>query len=126
MSAMFIYSRFSRRLLVNEKLRVEFILLISGVWEASKEDMRDGDYLQKEGMKIFSVMLLVCLSLSPKHQIHISTGQMEFQILLHCSHQSSLQNLGFIQVYLPSDLALHSPTQEEHKTHATSASSCSS
>ncbi|XP_032771810.1 polycystic kidney disease protein 1-like 1 [Rattus rattus] len=103
----------SGRLLVDKKLRVEFILLISGVWEAAKEDVRDGYYLQKEGMKIVSDMLLACLSLSPKSQIHISTGQMEFQTLVHRSPQSSIQNLGFIRVHLPSDVALHSPTQEE-------------
>ncbi|XP_028634767.1 polycystic kidney disease protein 1-like 1 [Grammomys surdaster] len=105
--------QFSRRLLVNKQLRVEFVLLISGVWEAAKEDSRDGDYLQEEGMKIISDMLLACLSLSHKHQIHISTGKMEFQTLLHHSPQSSIQNLGFVRVHLPSDLALHSPTQEE-------------
>nr|Q8R526.2 RecName: Full=Polycystin-1-like protein 1; Short=Polycystin-1L1; AltName: Full=PC1-like 1 protein; AltName: Full=Polycystic kidney disease protein 1-like 1; AltName: Full=Protein rikishi [Mus musculus] len=103
--------QFSRRLLVDKKLRVEFVLLISGVWEAAKEDARDGDYLQEEGMKIISDMLLACLS--DEHQIHVSTGQMEFQTLLHRSPQSSIQNLGFVQVHFPSDLAsLHSTTQE--------------
>jgi polycystin 1L1 len=38
---------------------------------------------------------------------------MEFQTLLHRSPQSSIQNLGFVQVHFPSDLAsLHSTTQE--------------
>ncbi|XP_076794253.1 polycystin-1-like protein 1 isoform X1 [Arvicanthis niloticus] len=101
---------FSRRLLIDKQLRVEFVLLISGVWEAAKED---GDYLQEEGMKIISDMLLACLSLSHKDQIHVSTGQMEFRTLLHHSPQSSIQNLGFVRVHLPSDLALHSPTQKE-------------
>lgn len=55
--------QFSRRLLVDKKLRVEFVLLISGVWEAAKEDARDGDYLQEEGMKIISDMLLVRCSI---------------------------------------------------------------
>ncbi|XP_052055676.1 polycystic kidney disease protein 1-like 1 [Apodemus sylvaticus] len=100
----------SRWLLVNKKLRVEFVLLISGVWEAAKEDSKDGEYLQEEGMKIISDMLLACLS--DKHQVHISTGQMEFQTLLHHSPQSSMQNLGFVQVHFPSDLALYSTTQE--------------
>ncbi|XP_021066840.1 polycystic kidney disease protein 1-like 1 [Mus pahari] len=103
--------QFSRRLLTNKKLRVDFVLLISEVWEAAKEDVRNGDYLQEEGMKIISDMLLACLS--DKHQIHISTGHMEFQTVLHHSHESSIQNLGFIQVHFPSDLALHSTTQEE-------------
>ncbi|GAB1295807.1 Polycystic kidney disease protein 1-like 1 [Apodemus speciosus] len=102
--------QFSRWMLVNKKLGVEFVLLISGVWEAAKEDSRDGDYLQDEGMKIISDMLLACLS--DEHQIRISTGQMEFQTLLHHSPQSSIQNLGFVRVHFPSDLALHGTTQE--------------
>ncbi|XP_031198335.1 polycystic kidney disease protein 1-like 1 [Mastomys coucha] len=106
--------QFSRKLLDKKKLRTEFVLLISGVWEAAKEDARDGDYLQEEGMKIISDMLLACLS--DKHQIRISTGQMEFQTLLYHSPQSSIQNLGFVRVHFPSDLALHSTTQEEKQS----------
>lgn len=54
--------------------------------------------------------------LSDKHQIRISTGQMEFQTLLYHSPQSSIQNLGFVRVHFPSDLALHSTTQEEKQS----------
>ncbi|XP_049997049.1 polycystin-1-like protein 1 [Alexandromys fortis] len=103
---------FSRELLVNKNLGVELILLISGVWEAAKEDGRKEDSLQEEGMKIISDMLLTCLSLGHQHQLHISTGKMEFWTLLHHSFQKSSQNLGFIWVHFPGDLALHRPAQE--------------
>uniref|UniRef100_A0A8C2MV59 Polycystin-1-like protein 1 n=1 Tax=Cricetulus griseus TaxID=10029 RepID=A0A8C2MV59_CRIGR len=95
--------QFSRKLLVNKKLGIELILLISGVWEAAREDKRNGDYLQEEGLKIISDTLL----------LHISTGQMEFWTVLHHSFQSSVQNLGFIWVHFPGDLALHSSALEE-------------
>ncbi|XP_036056992.1 polycystic kidney disease protein 1-like 1 [Onychomys torridus] len=108
--------QFSEKLLVNKKLGVEFIHLISGVWEGAKEDRRNEEYLQEEGMKIISDMLLACLSLSHQHQLHISTGQMEFWTLLHHSFQSSIQNLGFISVHFPGGLALHSPAQEESQS----------
>ncbi|KAK7834456.1 hypothetical protein U0070_017642 [Myodes glareolus] len=75
---------FSRKLLVNKNLGGELILLISGT----------------------------CLSLSHQPQFHISTGQMEFFTLLHHGFQKSSQNLGFIWVHFPGDLALHSPAQE--------------
>ncbi|XP_040602561.1 polycystic kidney disease protein 1-like 1 [Mesocricetus auratus] len=105
--------QFSRKLLVNKKLGVELILLISGVWEAAKEDTTNEDYLQEEGMMIISDMLLACLSLNHQRQLHISTGQAEFWTLLHHSSQSSVQNLGFIGVRFPRDMALHGPAQEE-------------
>ncbi|XP_037064734.1 polycystic kidney disease protein 1-like 1 [Peromyscus leucopus] len=105
--------QFSEKLLVNKNLGVELILLISGVWEASKEGTRNEEYLQEEGMKIISDTLLACLSLSHQHQLHISTGQMAFWTLLHHSFQSSIQNLGFISVHFPGGLARHSPAQEE-------------
>ncbi|ERE90720.1 polycystin-1 [Cricetulus griseus] len=105
--------QFSRKLLVNKKLGIELILLISGVWEAAREDKRNGDYLQEEGLKIISDTLLACLSLSHQRQLHISTGQMEFWTVLHHSFQSSVQNLGFIWVHFPGDLALHSSALEE-------------
>uniref|UniRef100_A0A8C8UQ92 Polycystin-1-like protein 1 n=1 Tax=Peromyscus maniculatus bairdii TaxID=230844 RepID=A0A8C8UQ92_PERMB len=106
----------SEKWLVNKKLGVELILLISGVWEASKEDTRNEEYLQEEGMKIISDTLLASLSLSHQHQLHISTGQMEFWTLLHHSFQSSIQNLGFISVHFPGGLARHSPAQEESQS----------
>ena len=59
----------SRWLLVNKKLRVEFVLLISGVWEAAKEDSKDGEYLQEEGMKIISDLLLVRCSIYNRNTI---------------------------------------------------------
>ncbi|XP_051020670.1 polycystic kidney disease protein 1-like 1 [Acomys russatus] len=102
----------SREFLVNKKLRVELVLLISGVWEATKDDVWDEDCLQEEGMKIISDVLLACLSLSHQHQLHINTGQMEFWTRIHQSPQSSIQNLNFIRVHFPGDLALHSTAQE--------------
>nr|XP_021512099.1 polycystic kidney disease protein 1-like 1 [Meriones unguiculatus] len=105
--------QFSRKLLVNNKLRVELVLLISGVWEAAKEDTWDEVYLQEEGMKIISDMLLACLSLSHQHQFHINTGQMEFWTLLHHSTRSFIQNLGFIRIHFPGDPALHGPGARE-------------
>lgn len=51
--------RVSRKLLVNKKLTVELVLLISGVWQAAKDDVWDKDYLQEEGVKIISDVLLV-------------------------------------------------------------------
>ncbi|KAL1789670.1 polycystic kidney disease protein 1-like 1 [Sigmodon hispidus] len=111
-----VQDQFSRELLVNKRLGVEFILLISGVWEAAKEDLRKEDYLQEEGIRIISDMLLSCLFLSHEHQHHVSTGRMEFWTLLHHSFQSSIQNLGFIWVHFPGDLALHSPAQEESQS----------
>ncbi|KAL6081842.1 hypothetical protein STEG23_006591, partial [Scotinomys teguina] len=110
------HSQFSRKLLVSKKLGVELVLLISGVWEAAKEDRRNEVHLQEKGMKIISDMLLACLSLSDQHQFHISTGQMEFWTLVHHSFQSSIQNLGVIWVHFPGDLALHSSAQEESQS----------
>ncbi|XP_075798924.1 polycystin-1-like protein 1 [Microtus pennsylvanicus] len=103
---------FSRKLLVNKNLGVELILLISGVWEAAKEDGRKEDSLQEEGMKIISDMLLTCLSLGHQHQLHMSAGKMEFWTLLHHSFQKSSQNLGLIWVHFPGELALRRPAQE--------------
>ncbi|KAH0521453.1 Polycystic kidney disease protein 1-like 1 [Microtus ochrogaster] len=103
---------FSRKLLVNKNLGAELILLISGVWEAAKEDGRKEDSLQEEGMKIISDMLLTCLSLGHQHQFHISAGKMEFWTLLHHSFQKSSQNLGLIWVHFPGELALRHPVQE--------------
>lgn len=56
--------------------------------------------------------LQTCLSLGHQHQLHISTGKMEFWTFLHHSFQKSSQNLGFIWVHFPGDLALHCPAQE--------------
>lgn len=56
--------------------------------------------------------LQTCLSLSHQPQLHIRTGKMEFWTLLHHSFQKSSQNLGFIWVHFPGDLALHHSAQE--------------
>ena len=61
---------FSRKLLVNKNLGGELILLISGVWEAAKEDTRNEDSLQEEGMRIISDMLLVRCSIHPQKYNH--------------------------------------------------------
>uniref|UniRef100_UPI0040389444 polycystin-1-like protein 1 n=1 Tax=Callospermophilus lateralis TaxID=76772 RepID=UPI0040389444 len=101
------------RFVVDRQLRLELILLISGVWEASaQEKFRNENYLQEEGMKIISDVLLSCLSLSHQNHLIVNAGQMEFQTLLHHNLQRSIQNLGSVQVYLPGDLTGHSSAQE--------------
>ncbi|XP_048642541.1 polycystic kidney disease protein 1-like 1 isoform X3 [Marmota marmota marmota] len=101
------------RFVVDRQLRLELILLISGVWEASaQEKFRNENYLQEEGMKIISDVLLGCLSLSHQNHLIVNAGQMEFQTLLHHNLQRSIQNLGSVQVYLPGDLTGHSSAQE--------------
>ncbi|XP_077652568.1 polycystin-1-like protein 1 [Urocitellus parryii] len=101
------------RFVVDRQLRLELILLISGVWEASaQEKFRNENYLQEEGMKIISDVLLGCLSLSHQNHLIVNAGQMEFQTLLHHNLQLSIQNLGSVQVYLPGDLTGHSSAQE--------------
>ncbi|KAM4875003.1 polycystin-1-like protein 1 [Thomomys bottae] len=102
------------RFVGDKGLGLELILLVSGVWEASKqENLKNENYLREEGMKVISDVLLKCLSLSHKHGFHMSTGQMEFWILLHHNLQSSVQSLGSIQVHLPGDLAGLTLAQEE-------------
>ncbi|XP_012888396.1 PREDICTED: polycystic kidney disease protein 1-like 1 [Dipodomys ordii] len=108
------HGQFLERFVVDKGLGLELILLIAGVWEAStQENLTSENYLQEEGMKIISDVLLKCLSLSHEHQFHMSTGQMEFWILLHHNLQSSVQSLGSVQVHLPGDLAWHTLAQEE-------------
>nr|XP_044997310.1 polycystic kidney disease protein 1-like 1 [Jaculus jaculus] len=106
--------QFSGKFVVYKNLSLELVLLVSGVWEATKEEkMRNEDYLQEEGLKAISDVLLDCLSLSRKHQLDMATGQMEFRTRLHHTLKSSVQSLGFIQVHLPGDLACLSPAQVE-------------
>ncbi|KAM4815143.1 polycystin-1-like protein 1 [Thomomys bottae] len=108
------HGQFLERFVGDKGLGLELILLVSGVWEASKqENLKNENYLREEGMKVISDVLLKCLSLSHKHGFHMSTGQMEFWILLHHNLQSSVQSLGSIQVHLPGDLAGLTLAQEE-------------
>uniref|UniRef100_A0A8P0TKX6 Polycystin-1-like protein 1 n=1 Tax=Canis lupus familiaris TaxID=9615 RepID=A0A8P0TKX6_CANLF len=93
-------SPLSGRLAVDKGLMLELILLISEVLEASDwEKPRNSGFLQEEGTKIISDLLL----------LHVSAGQMEFRTRLHHDLQSSVQSLGSVQVHLPADLAAQSP-----------------
>nr|XP_020020666.1 polycystic kidney disease protein 1-like 1 [Castor canadensis] len=106
--------QFSGRLEGGNELSLELVLLITGVWEASRQEkLRNEDYLQEEGMKVISGVLLDRLSLSHDCQIYMSTGQIEFRTLLHHKIQSSVQSLGSVLVHLPGDLTRHSPVGEE-------------
>ncbi|KAM8920480.1 LOW QUALITY PROTEIN: polycystin-1-like protein 1 [Lycaon pictus] len=117
-------SPLSGRLAVDKGLMLELILLVSEVLEASDwEKPRNSGFLQEEGTKIISDLLLVhqtflstgnshpldSLSASTEHQLHVSAGQMEFRTRLHDDLQSSVQSLGSVQVHLPADLAAQSP-----------------
>uniref|UniRef100_A0A8I3N979 Polycystin-1-like protein 1 n=1 Tax=Canis lupus familiaris TaxID=9615 RepID=A0A8I3N979_CANLF len=103
-------SPLSGRLAVDKGLMLELILLISEVLEASDwEKPRNSGFLQEEGTKIISDLLLDGLSASTEHQLHVSAGQMEFRTRLHHDLQSSVQSLGSVQVHLPADLAAQSP-----------------
>uniref|UniRef100_A0A8C0L6T0 Polycystin-1-like protein 1 n=1 Tax=Canis lupus dingo TaxID=286419 RepID=A0A8C0L6T0_CANLU len=103
-------SPLSGRLAVDKGLMLELILLVSEVLEASDwEKPRNSGFLQEEGTKIISDLLLDGLSASTEHQLHVSAGQMEFRTRLHHDLQSSVQSLGSVQVHLPADLAAQSP-----------------
>ncbi|XP_044776141.1 polycystic kidney disease protein 1-like 1 [Neomonachus schauinslandi] len=107
-------SPLSGRLVVDEGPRLELILLVSEVLEAYDQDKpRTAGYLQEEGIKVISDLLLDGLSASKEHQLHVSTGQMEFHVLLHRDLQSCVQGLGSVQVCFPADLAGQSPTRAE-------------
>ncbi|XP_027621511.1 polycystic kidney disease protein 1-like 1 [Tupaia chinensis] len=107
----------SGRCVVDKGLRLELILLIARVWEASEQEKsREEDYLREEGIEIISNLLLSCLSSHPERRLYVRTGRMEFWTLLHQNFQSSVQNLSSIQVHLPGDLTGHSP--EEVKTQS--------
>ncbi|EHB03959.1 Polycystic kidney disease protein 1-like 1 [Heterocephalus glaber] len=94
--------------------RLELILLISGVWEASEHGTwRHEDYILEEGKRVISDMLLAALPLSPGQQLSVSAGQMEFRVLLHRGLHCSVQSLGSVLVHLPRDLAGLSPAAEE-------------
>uniref|UniRef100_A0A8D2JH83 Polycystin-1-like protein 1 n=1 Tax=Sciurus vulgaris TaxID=55149 RepID=A0A8D2JH83_SCIVU len=113
MSSLLAQGQLLGRFVVDRRLGLELLLLISGVWETSaQEKSRNENYLQEEGMKIISEVLLGCLSLSHEHQLIMNAGQMEFQILHHHNLQSSIQNLGSVRVHLPGDLAGQSPAEE--------------
>ncbi|XP_012502349.1 PREDICTED: polycystic kidney disease protein 1-like 1 [Propithecus coquereli] len=100
---------FSGRCVADRGLRLELVLLMSRVWDISKEEkLQSEGYLREEAIIVISDLLLGCLSLT-----HVSTGQMEFQTLLHQNLQSSVQSLGSVQVHLPGDLAGHSPAGAE-------------
>ncbi|KAM5273638.1 polycystin-1-like protein 1 [Ctenodactylus gundi] len=88
----------------------QLLFLISEVWDASEQGrLESEDYVQEEGMKVISDMLLSTLSLSRKPQLHVSAGKMEVQALVHRDLQSSVQSLGSVLVHLPRDLAVPHP-----------------
>ncbi|XP_069317732.1 polycystin-1-like protein 1 [Eulemur rufifrons] len=100
---------FSGRCVADRGRRLELVLLTSRVWDVSeREKSRSEGYLREEAIMVISDLLLGCLSLT-----HVSTGQMEFQTLLHQNLQSSIQSLGSVQVHFPGDLAGHSPAGAE-------------
>ncbi|XP_013376091.1 PREDICTED: polycystic kidney disease protein 1-like 1, partial [Chinchilla lanigera] len=95
-------------------LGLELILLVCRVWEAAEPGkLGHEDFVQEEGMKVISEALLGALSLSPEQQLSVSTGQMEFRILLQHGPRSSVQSLGPVLVHLPGDLARLVPAGEE-------------
>ncbi|XP_064146308.1 polycystin-1-like protein 1 [Loxodonta africana] len=103
-------SRLSGRFVIDRRLMLELIFLVSGVLEASdQEKSRNADYLQEEGIKVISDLLLSSLFASSELQLHVGTGMMEFQVWLHYSLQDTVQSIGSVQVHLPSDLAGQSP-----------------
>ncbi|XP_060026981.1 polycystin-1-like protein 1 [Erinaceus europaeus] len=102
------------KFMMDKSFASELIFLVSGVLEVSdKEKSRNVNYLRGEGTKIISDLLLSCLCLNEEHGFHVSTGQMEFLALLHHNQQSSVQNLGSVQVHLPADVAGLSPAGTE-------------
>ncbi|XP_045648149.1 polycystic kidney disease protein 1-like 1 [Ursus americanus] len=102
----------SGRLVVDEGPMLELILLVSEVLEASdQEKPRNAGYLQEEGIKVISDLLLVSLTFSSP--LHVSAGHMEFHVLLHRDLQSCVQSLGSVQVHLPADLAARGPAGAE-------------
>ncbi|XP_012414878.1 polycystin-1-like protein 1 [Trichechus manatus latirostris] len=99
-------SRLSGRFVIDRRLMSNLIFLISGVLEVSDQEKSSNvDYLQEEGIKVISDLLLSSLSVSSELQLHIGTGQMEFRVCLHYSLQNTVQSIGSVQVHLPSDLA---------------------
>uniref|UniRef100_A0A8C2YP02 Polycystin-1-like protein 1 n=1 Tax=Chinchilla lanigera TaxID=34839 RepID=A0A8C2YP02_CHILA len=85
-------------------LGLELILLVCRVWEAAEPGkLGHEDFVQEEGMKVISEALL----------LSVSTGQMEFRILLQHGPRSSVQSLGPVLVHLPGDLARLVPAGEE-------------
>nr|XP_035928975.1 polycystic kidney disease protein 1-like 1 [Halichoerus grypus] len=112
--ALLAQSPLSGRLAVDEGPRLELILLVSEVLEAYDQDKpRTAGYLQEEGIKVISDLLLDGLSANREHQLHVSTGQMEFHMLLHRDLRSCVQGLGSVQVHFPAELAGQSPTGAE-------------
>ncbi|XP_057160543.1 polycystic kidney disease protein 1-like 1 [Ursus arctos] len=104
----------SGRLVVDEGPMLELILLVSEVLEASdQEKPRNAGYLQEEGIKVISDLLLDGLYANEENQLHVSAGHMEFHVLLHRDLQSCVQSLGSVQVHLPADLAARGPAGAE-------------
>nr|XP_012591425.2 polycystic kidney disease protein 1-like 1 [Microcebus murinus] len=100
---------FAGRCVADRGLRLELVLLMSRVWDVSEQEKSQSeDYIREEAIITISDLLLGCLSLT-----HVSTGQMEFQTLLHLNLQGSVQSLGSVQVHFPGDLARHSPAGAE-------------
>ncbi|XP_006901678.1 PREDICTED: polycystic kidney disease protein 1-like 1 [Elephantulus edwardii] len=99
------HSRLSERLIIDIQFVSELVSLVSGVLERLNQGKsRNVDYLQEEGIKVISDLLLSSLSASSEPQLHIDTKEMEFQVCLHYSHQSTIQRVGSAFVHLPGDL----------------------
>ncbi|XP_047704936.1 polycystic kidney disease protein 1-like 1 [Prionailurus viverrinus] len=103
-------SLLSGRPAVAEGTMLELILLVSAIWEVSdQETPRSVGFLQEEGIKVISALLLDGLSAAKEHQLCVSTGQMEFCTLLHHDRQGAVQSLGPVRVHLPGGLAGQRP-----------------
>ncbi|VFV20669.1 polycystic kidney disease protein [Lynx pardinus] len=108
--ALLAQSLLSGRPAVAEGMMLELILLVSAIWEVSdQETLRNMGFLQEEGIKVISALLLDGLSAAKKHQLCVSAGQMEFCTLLHHDRQGAVQSLGPVRVHLPSGLAGQRP-----------------
>ncbi|GAB5568387.1 polycystic kidney disease protein 1-like 1 isoform X3 [Prionailurus iriomotensis] len=103
-------SLLSGRPAVAEGMMLELILLVSAIWEVSdQETPRNMGFLQEEGIKVISALLLDGLSAAKEHQLCVSAGQMEFCTLLHHDRQGAVQSLGPVRVHLPGGLAGQRP-----------------
>ncbi|KAM6178295.1 polycystin-1-like protein 1 [Rhynchocyon petersi] len=100
----------SGRLIIDKQLMSELIFLISGVLERSNQGKsRNMDYLQEEGIKVISNLLLSSLLMNSTPQLHISTKEIEFLACLHSSLQDTIQTIGSVQVHLLGDLLQQRP-----------------
>ncbi|XP_037693133.1 polycystic kidney disease protein 1-like 1 [Choloepus didactylus] len=110
-------SQFSGKLVIDRGLMFELVLLVSGVLKVfDQEKSRNVVYLQEDGIKVISDLLLSYLSSSNELQLHVGTEQMEFQTEIHLDLQNSIQSIGPLRVHLPGDLARLSPAGTETRS----------